>query len=136
MSVAELLTVAHLVTNRDAAVALVNNTEKTHTVTVPAGKRWFLQGGLVTNGDDVDRNLTISVTDGTNVMYYIRASSNLVAAQACAYPTMQSLATNTQFPGKGMILDPGWTVTFYWAAGGASTGGNSTVTAVVLEVDV
>ena len=122
-------------TNRDAAVVLVNNTAKTHNVAVPAGKRWFLIGGMATNGDDVDRTLTISITDGTNIIAYIQQATTLTATTGVVvYPNTLAVATRLIFPEGGFPMSPTWQVRFVWAAGGASTGGNSTVTAIVYEV--
>lgn len=135
MIFAELLTLAKLVTNFDDAVPLVNNTIKELELTVPAGKRWFLMGGYFTNGDDVARNSSVSITDGTDTILWLRASSAMADGATYLYPT--TVASNSNIMPTGMfVLDAGWTIKFYWAAGGASTGGNSTITAMVLEVDV
>ena len=123
-----------LVTNYNAAVALANNTAKTQAVTVPAGKRWFLFGGIMSNADNVERATQIYITDGTNTVMYIRQATAQAAGAIIAYPNTVALATNWQFP-VPMPLSAGWTITFYWAAGGASAGGNATISAVVSQMD-
>ena len=127
------LTNQELVTNYDAAVVLVNATAKTQNVAVPAGKRWFLQGGLATNGDDVNRTLTISITNGTNIIGYIQQATTLNAGATVVYPNTLADANHLIFPPGGFPMDPTWQIRFVWATGGASTGGNSTITAIVYQ---
>jgi len=132
----ELLTIAKIITNFDDAVVLVNNTVKTTDVTVPGNKRWFYYGGYMTNGDDVARDCQCAIYDGTDLLYYIRVFAALGAGAVAAFPNTSASAYNIRFPSDGLALEPGWIIRFTWNAGGASTGGNSTISAMVREVDV
>ena len=119
------------------AVTLVNNTAKNQAVTVPANKRWFLWGGFADNADDVARSFKISLFDADDqlIMRLIRSQS-LAGPGEIMYPNTEATILQTGHGAYPIVMDAGWYLAFYWAAGGASTGGTSHVTALVTEVEV
>lgn len=121
--------------NLNTNVTLVNNTAKTQDITVPTGMRWYIFGGKVSNGDSVDRATYVRLQDGSaNTILYLKSSATLAAGAEWNFP--QHADNTSQIQGGSYPLPAlaGWVIRFYWAAGGASAGGTSQVSLLVLEV--
>lgn len=118
-----------------ANVTLVNNTAKTETVTVPTGRRWYLFGGKIYNGDDVNRSCTIFITDASDKVLMTLLKFTVAATDEGFYPNNDDLAANQVSDGAYPIpLLAGWKLKFTFAAGGASAGGTGEISGIVLEV--
>lgn len=118
------------------SVTLVNNTLKQVDITVPAGKRWYLFGGSITNPDDVGRNCTIFVTDGTAILYRILKDQAIGATASAYFPNTEATVSQIGSGAYPLPLLAGYMISFYWAAGGASAGGVSASGAVAMVVEV
>ena len=117
-------------------VILVNNTYGQEDLTVPAGKRWYLFGGFLLNGDDVARDCWVNVigTEGSTLLRLLKDQA-VGAATDVYFPNTE--ATVDQM-GSGIYPIPllaGSIIRFRWDAGGASTGGTAKYCAIVVEVD-
>jgi len=124
------------------SIVLVNATAKTQDTTVGTGKRWLLLGIKAVNGDDVTRNITMSIykeaakTNLLRNLYYEAAiGANGGVAQ---WPNCQIQITNYLHNWAPILLEAGNTISVVWASGGASTGSTDADGLVVeyLEVDV
>ncbi len=107
-------------------VILVNNTTKDYRVTVPQGEEWDVLGGLIHNADDVGRNCSVQAfaQGGTELatfeLYGLRG-----AGSYWSFPRNNQIAKET--PRYPVRMKVGDYVRFYWAAGGASTGGTAKI---------
>lgn len=111
-------------------VALVNNVAKQQDYTVPAGEMWILWGGRMHNGDNVTRNgCTVTIRNPDGNMICQLATENLAAGASVLYPETDTW----RMP---MPLGPGFTIRYYWPAGGASTGGTANTVHLVQKVDL
>jgi len=124
------------------SVTLVNNTALTIDKTVPSGKRRILLSFRMRNPDDVQR--TISA-----IKYVEAAKTNWIKSYYLA--TALGATASIQWPGgtpsataqleaskPWELLDPGNTIAFTWASGGASTGAVGATDLVIeyLEIDL
>lgn len=111
--------------NSRTSVTLVNNTAKTERVTVPAGEVWEIDAVGFKNGDDVARAVAVTVVDSSNADYlYLANHSGLAAADRAQYPHSKGATDEPDhllsYP---LYVAGGNKIQFYFAAGGASTGG-------------
>lgn len=117
-----------------AAVTLVNNTLLNHDIIVPAGKRWYLFGGRIFNGDDVERACQVVLLSAEAVGITVLLRSQAIAAGAYAsYPNGEASVLQTiSFP---LPMAAGTYLRFGFEAGGASAGGTGYCSAILIEVD-
>lgn len=121
------------IVSNEADSTLVNNTALTRTITVPANARWKLYGGDVLNGDDVSRNLSVAVDDGTDRIFTYVVGSALGVSARHAYP-FDTGGSITELSAIGPVpLVAGDRVRITWAAGGASAGGTAKSSANIEE---
>lgn len=117
-------------------VTLVNNVTKSHNVTVPATKRWYLWGGRMSNGDDVARNSGCRLHNSdAKIIFTPLMSQALAAGSSLYFPT--TIVTVNQL-GSGAYPIPmkaGDYIRFTWVAGGVSAGGTSEIILLVSEID-
>jgi len=95
------------------STTLASNTAKSVKVTVATKELWKLTQAEIHNGDDVSRLCEIRILDASDNIVEVIHSETL-AAGAYAGPNFN----------KKWILG-GYKLEFYWAAGGASTGGTA-----------
>jgi len=121
----------------------LNDSDKTFTV--PSGKQWKLLYGhvfLATSADAGNRRMRFSITDGTNVIYDLRALNVQVASTTERYnlgqfnDVTESVATahNLPIPNE-FILDAGFTVRLVDVAAIAATADDMDVFLIVEEID-
>lgn len=108
-----------------AAVALVNNTAKTETVTVTSNQRWMIYAGHIMNGDDVGRDCRVYIDNGTNELYRLLLDNCGASGGYSFFPNSEALGANScGNPRYPIPVIAGWRIVFYYAAGGASAGGS------------
>lgn len=129
MILAELLTVAKLVTNyeKDATGVTTRWPDTTHyKVTVPSGKRWFFIGGIVNR--TVSATVTVWVKDSSNNVLY-QIDSKAAATGPLPYPSGTTyMIGNYPFP-----MDDG---TYIEMIFGVAQDANAYASCMVLEVDI
>ena len=94
-----------------------------HTLTVPADKKWFLIGGQVTR--DAAETLVITITDGTNTILTILNAG--AAAQTDPFPN-STLMGNMIVP---IPLMEGYEIVFTF---GGNQGAGAAISCMVVEV--
>lgn len=119
-----------------AETTLVNNTNGSRRLTVPAGKRWYLFGGYMHNGDNVGRVCDLSIEDTNSKIVLINLRGQAIGVGGTVvFPNTEAVVGQA---GSGIYPIPmlaGWDLLFNWLAGGASAGGTSRSAAIVIEVD-
>lgn len=119
-----------------ATVTLGNNDTVSQTVTVPAGKRWYLFGGRMSNGDNVVRNVTLQVYNELDVAIAMLIRYQVLAAGGeIFFPNTEAVSTQLGSGAYPLPLLAGWDLEYTWNAGGVSAGGTSHISAIVVEVD-
>lgn len=106
------------------SITLANNTAKTQDKSVETDTLWVVENIKITNPDDVQRNVRIEVykeAAKTNLICYLKGTTTLAAGATLNIPTKATASTEEGV--LPMTLGPGNTISVYWAAGGASTGG-------------
>lgn len=106
------------------SVTLVNNTAKTQDISVPTDTEWCIESIKMANGDNVDRNGTIllyQTSSKTNLIAYILFATITAGAQIMI-PNNDDLGSAMANNKQQWILGAGETLSFIWAAGGASAG--------------
>lgn len=130
--IAELLTVAKKLNNYEiySASGTLWTSTTVYTAVVPAGKRWFVLGGLI------NRNVSSTIS----IRVYDAADKHILnigeTAAATAYTTWPcTVATGSRLHGGiyPIILDAGEYVTILF---GTAQDTSSWATCVVLEIDV
>jgi len=105
------------------SVTLSNNTTKDVYLSVPLGKKWIIHAIMMRNGDDVNRDLSVKITDGSNNVIHV------VSIKSSASPnveyTMCPFQADAVQIGTGFkpIIKGGNKLLLRWAAGGTSSGG-------------
>lgn len=116
--------------------ALGNNDNVHAIITVPPGKRWFLFGGAILNGDDVNRACSVLLlNEDDKIIGAIFLSQTINAGVRAYYPNTVSSVLHIGHGAYPLPLAAGWQIDAYFAAGGASSGGTGALTAMVVEVD-
>ena len=134
MSGLQFMALGGRVVNNYAEGVLVNNTALQRIITVPSDTFWLVSGGFMQNGDSVTRTCRVNMEDAsTNVILRI-ADDTVATTDLMALPNNK--ADKYNFGGGLIFAAAGYRFNFYWTAGGASTGGTSKSSLVVLEVDV
>lgn len=106
------------------SIVLVNNTAKTQFLTVPTGKAWMILGGIVHNGDDVARNVSVVIRTSSDVWLQVLYDATSVAAGAEKQFPTSDMADGSVGPSAYPVMAfSGEKVKFTYAAGGASAGG-------------
>jgi len=117
-------------------ITLVNNVALNYDFIVPAGKRWYLWGGKMMNGDDVNRNCSASIYDAdANKLMVVLRSQAIVAGNETYFPNTEASVTQLGSGAYPVPLLAGWYVRYYFAAGGASAGGDAENALMVVEVE-
>jgi len=115
---------------------LENNTSASQIITVPAGKRWYLFGGHLMNGDDVVRACYVQLRNASNqVIAYLAQAQNVGANARLHWPNTEAVVTKLGGGGYPIPMLAGYNLYISWAAGGASAGGASPYSAFVVEMD-
>lgn len=119
-----------------ASVTLANDTAKNELKTVPPGKRWYLFGGRITNGDDVNRQVYIQLfnADDKNIGQLAKSQTVNAGAVLC-YPNTEAVVTQMGSGAYPVPMKAGDYIKINWAAGGASAGGDSDTSALVVELN-
>jgi hypothetical protein len=109
---------------RSYSDTLVNNTALTKVLTVPAGESWLIRGAFMKNGDNVNRDCSCLFKDaaGNNIGFIIYHAA-LATLNSAYYPDQTN--NDTKVYACPILLCAGETLTFTWAAGGASAGGTA-----------
>ena len=119
-----------------STTTLVNNTTKGETLTVPAGKRWYLFGGSIKNGDNVARECTVSLLDTSDVtVLTLMRTISIAAGITNMFPNTEATVLQVGGGAYPIPLDSGYDISYAWAAGGASAGGTARFSAFIVEVD-
>lgn len=123
-----------VVDNR-STTALVNNTVKSESITVPANKRWLVIGGAMQNADNVTRICQAVVYNEADQLLFQIFYASLATTVRGYFPSEASDTYRTAicYP---LILEAGQYAKLTWQAGGASTGGTAEFSFMVLEIDV
>jgi len=118
-------------------VTLVDDTLYDLLITVPKYKVWYIILGWVSNGDDVQRFVSVRLADKHDAVWTGNTylfGANIAAAGVYAFPQHGAFAT-TSGDEKDMFLDEAQSIHVRWGAGGESAGGDSRVDLWVVEVD-
>jgi len=107
------------------SVTLANNTSKVLNLTVPSGKIWIIHQIMMHNGDDVQRNCRVRITDssGNNLAELGAQSLGAGVVQYNMVGTPRNVADN--YPGCVRKVKGGNKISLQWDAGGASSGGTA-----------
>jgi len=113
---------------------LVNNTALTITITVPNDEVWIYYGGYVRNGDDVMRAVQVELLNQSNIrIMWLFPATNLDALDSV---NVSGNLSSNFIPQLPLLLKPGWKIKFFFASGGASSGGTATVCVFVEKFKV
>lgn len=109
-------------------VTLVNNTAKTERFTLTGEEAIITAVGFM-NGDDVARNVAVNLVTSANAhILYIGNYSGLAAADYAQYPHSKGATDEADHLRASHIpVANGNKIQFYFAAGGASTGGTGKI---------
>ncbi len=125
-----------LIVTNEGATTLVNNTAVTRTIACPNNTRWKWRGGTYTNADNVTRNVTVRMTDGTNELIRAKNTEPCETLIRHVYPSGSDSVAVERFLSVGDMefdLQESFDIEITWAAGGASAGGTARSTALVEE---
>lgn len=106
------------------SITVTNNTAKTQDITVPADEKWVIETIKTVNPDDVARVIggNLYLTSSKSILITALFSQSANANVRVQYPSLTvSTIYNWMIP--ELVLGPGMTLSFTWAAGGASSGG-------------
>ena len=113
------------------SVTVADNTTKTITVTVPAGKLWRLLGVRMINPDNVSRTLKIYVYDeNDNLLCILLERSGIGANSYIQWPCTLESSSIKANPAI-QLLKGGDYLKCIWAAGGASSGGTASAGLII-----
>jgi len=117
------------------SVTLVNNTSKTQDITCSGGFRMMVLGGHIQNNDDVDRNCNVTkkYTNGTTALNLL-ATTTIAASATEYFPTSDMDDISIGCGAYPLFLDESEYIRFSWLAGGASSGGNSSIALQTIRV--
>ncbi len=124
-----------IVTN-EGATTLVNDTAVTRTIACPTNTRWKWKGGTYVNADNVTRNVTVRLTDGTNEIVRVKNTEPCETLIRQVYPSSSDSVALERFLSLGNMafdLRETFDIEITWATGGASAGGTARSSALVEE---
>jgi len=123
-----------VVTNQ-GETTLVNNVTATRTVTVPTNARWLTDAGHIFNADDVTRNTTVIIRDGSdNLLEAIEADATpTLVRKSFPHDTQTAIQNMESTDAHHLVMAEGHDILFAWTAGGASAGGTATSSLTVEE---
>ena len=129
---AELLTVAKKLNNyaENATGGGLWTSTTEYRATVPAGKRWFVQGGCVNR--DVSSTMNVNAYDASDDLLFFLDFQGAATGTTC-WPNTQAVAVRIQFPKNGLMLDAGEYILITLAV---AQGVGAFANCVILEVDV
>jgi len=110
-----------------SSVTLQNDTTKTLYVTVPQGKKWFVYGVMMYNGDNIARDMKVWIADGSNNILHRLGNASSVDAGG-SREMLGYVSTGVSWYGINVTPIPikgGNKLVLIWSAGGASSGGTA-----------
>ena len=116
-------------------ITLANNTVNDLQIQVPKGKMWWLIGGQIQNGDNVARVVFVRVQDpeGNDILNVYQES---IAGGGWAAFIFNVADTRTTPSAVPVPIPERCYLRIYYAAGGASAGGDGFLSYMVIEQNV